>query len=95
MYVILMGLVLYPQYRTLIGAVGLGLLLLLLIGIQIRNRLRRSRSVLPGLSSYSPQNPGTAPGTASAVDSEDDLPEPPMPEDRQTRIRPAGSTSRD
>jgi len=93
--VILMGLVLYPQHRTLIGAVGLGLLVLLLAGIQVWTRLRRSRSVLPGLSSYSPQNPGTASGKDSAADSEDDLSELPMPEDRQTRIRPAGNTSRD
>ena len=94
-YLILMGLVLYPQHRTLIAAAGLLLLLLLLVGIQVWNRLRRSRSMLPGLPSYSPRNPGAVPGRGSAADSEDDLPEPPMPEDRQTRIRPADSTTED
>ena len=75
-YLTLMGLVLYPQHRTLIGSIGLSLLLALLIGLQVWGHLRRTKSALPGLPSYSPHTSETA---ATG------------PQKPQTRIRPAGS----
>ena len=80
-YLTLMGLVLYPQHRTLIGGVGLGLLAALLISLQVWAYLRRSKSALPGLSSYSPHTAEPVVSGAQVVDT-------PKP---QTRIRPAGS----
>ncbi|WP_425145309.1 PP2C family protein-serine/threonine phosphatase [Deinococcus sp.] len=53
-YFTLMGLVLYPQHRSLIASVGLGLLAALLIGSLIRTRLQlRDGSLLPDLPIYS------------------------------------------
>jgi PPM family protein phosphatase len=77
-YCTLMGLVLYPQHQTLIGAVGLLLLIGLLVLLQVWNHRQRARSLLPGLPSYSPQVGDLTPG----------LPGAPI---TQTLIRPASS----
>ncbi len=84
-YFTLMGLVLYPQQQTLIGAVGLGLLLLLLLGMQVMSRLKRSRAMLPALGSYAPQEAATPAATGRVTSGGPAT---------QTRIRPADPASR-
>ena len=78
-YFTLMGLVLYPEQRTFIGAIGLGLLIALLLGVQIWSSLKRARTMLPGLGSFTPQ-----------VMAPVAVPAAPSAEENQTRIRPAG-----
>lgn len=80
-YCTLMGLVLYPQHQTLIGAVGLGLLLPLLLGLQLWNRRQRAKSLLPGLPSYSPPATEAVSGVLGLPRSE-----------AQTLIRPLGAS---
>ena len=62
-YFTLMGMGLYLEYRTLIGAVGLGLLIALLLGVWALSSIKRSRAMLPGLGSFSP-SPAAAPPPA-------------------------------
>ncbi len=80
-YFVLMGLVLYPQHRTAIGVVGLGLLAALLLGVQLWNHMYRSKEMLPNLGSYMPR--------AQAGSTADPGSLPIRLEERQTQIRPA------
>ncbi|XLE15139.1 protein phosphatase 2C domain-containing protein [Deinococcus altitudinis] len=76
-YFTLMGLGLYQDHATVIGGVGLGLLVALLLSVQVLSSLKRARTLLPGLGSFTPE---TAAQTPAA----------PARDENQTRIRPAG-----
>jgi PPM family protein phosphatase len=87
-YCTLMGLVLYPEHQTVIGAVGLVLLAGLLLGIQFWNHLERSKASLPGLSSYSPERTASVSFLSGTVNSNGNV-----GEDLQPRIRPTGPSN--
>ena len=90
LYFTLMGLVLYPQHRTIIGTVGLALLVALLLASLMRTRLQlRDGSLLPDLPIYSarlqlPNEPD--PSTTDTSDEDEPL--------RERRAGPSSSAGR-
>ena len=84
-YFTLMGLVLYPEHRTLIGTAGLALLVVLLAISMIRTRLRlRDGSLLPDLPIYSAK---------LQLPSEDPAPSTTAPTPDRRRTTPPGDNS--